>query len=235
MMCPNINSYKRLLGGEAMWAPDTASYGYESRAASVRLIGPPLASPSAARFEIRIPGADMNTHYAIAAIFALGLRGIEKKMPVTSKPYGQPGSTYAELVKLPTSLEAAVARFTREGSVAREVFGDFFVDHFGGTREHEIEVHRRAVTSWEGEWRESRGGEGELMFSRAVFRVGLGVCYQRTDPIGARSNCWTGAAWGDVKRNASSPNSPPTTSTWLGLAHISVSHSNSSLQPACLS
>ena len=60
MFCPNINSYKRLLGGEAMYAPDTASYGYESRAASIRLIGPPLADPKAARFEVRVPGADVS-------------------------------------------------------------------------------------------------------------------------------------------------------------------------------
>jgi len=43
-----------------MWAPDTASYGYESRAASVRIIGPPGASVSATRFEVRIPGADVS-------------------------------------------------------------------------------------------------------------------------------------------------------------------------------
>ena len=28
--------------------------------------------------------------------------------------------------------------------------GDYFVDHFAGTREHELEVFRRAVTDWEG-------------------------------------------------------------------------------------
>jgi len=60
MMCPTINSYKRLLGGEAMWAPDTASYGYESRAASIRIICPPGAGASATRFEVRVPGADVS-------------------------------------------------------------------------------------------------------------------------------------------------------------------------------
>lgn len=109
----------------------------------------------------------MNTHYAIAAIYALGLRGIRNKIAVTSKPYGQPGSTYAELPKLPTSLESATAAFKRPESLAREVFGDFFVDHFAGTREHECEVHRRAVTAWEGEcyfcakWQAGRGAKGK--------------------------------------------------------------------------
>ncbi|GFZ48202.1 hypothetical protein JCM24511_05950 [Saitozyma sp. JCM 24511] len=149
LLCPNINSYKRLLGGEAMWAPDTSSYGYDSRAASIRLISPPGVGPAATRFEVRVPGADMNPHFALSAIFALGLRGIEKRLALSTGPIGSPGVTRASLAKLPTSLEAAVETFKREGSLAREVLGDYFVDHFAGTREHELEVHRRAVTNWE--------------------------------------------------------------------------------------
>jgi hypothetical protein len=38
--------------------------------------------------------------------------------------------------------------FMRKGSVAREVFGDNFVDHFGGTREHEVMLWQEAVTDW---------------------------------------------------------------------------------------
>lgn len=54
---------------------------------------------------------------------------------------------------LPQSLEAATARLMRQGSVAREVLGDDFVEHFGGTREHEIGLWNSAVTNWEGEFR----------------------------------------------------------------------------------
>jgi glutamine synthetase len=92
----------------------------------------------------------MNPYYAMASIFALGLRGIEKKMKLPYGPLGTPGATRKDIKHLPTSLESAVATFKREGSVAREVFGDYFVDHFAGTREHELEEHRRAVTNWEG-------------------------------------------------------------------------------------
>ena len=134
-----------------MWAPDTASYGYESRLASVRIIGPPDASSSATRFEVRVPGADMNPYYAFSAIFGLGLRGIQRRLPLPYGPIGAPGVTRDTLIHLPTSLEAATTHFKRKGSVAREVFGDLFVDHFAGTREHEISLHRKAVTSWEGE------------------------------------------------------------------------------------
>jgi len=36
----------------------------------------------------------------------------------------------------------------RDGSIAREVFGDEFVEHFGGSREHEIRLWDEAVTDW---------------------------------------------------------------------------------------
>ena len=92
----------------------------------------------------------MNAHFALAAIFALGLRGIEKKLTLPYGPLGD-GSTRETVKHLPTSLESATIAFKRQGSVAREVFGDYFVDHIAGTRDHEIEVFRKAVTTWEGE------------------------------------------------------------------------------------
>jgi glutamine synthetase len=52
---------------------------------------------------------------------------------------------------LPTSLESATIKMMRPDSVAREreVFGDDFVDHYGGTREHEVKLWNEAVTNWE--------------------------------------------------------------------------------------
>ena len=54
---------------------------------------------------------------------------------------------------LPVSLEAATERMMRSDSVAREdaVFGNDFVDHYGGTRRHEVKLWNEAVTNWEGE------------------------------------------------------------------------------------
>ena len=43
-----------------MWAPDTASYGYDSRAASIRILSAPGVPLSATRFEVRVPGADVS-------------------------------------------------------------------------------------------------------------------------------------------------------------------------------
>lgn len=63
------------------------------------------------------------------------------------------GDTVRIQVKmLPTSLESATERMMRPDSVAREeeVFGNEFVEHFGGTREHEVKIWNEAVTNWEG-------------------------------------------------------------------------------------
>ena len=155
-LVPTINGYKRLVGGEAFWAPNAVTYGYDSRAASVRIISPPSVPPSATRMEIRVPGADMNPYFAMSAIFALGLRGIEKKMKLPCPPITKMSpedKKSGKVQMLPRSLEIATERMMRPESVAREaaVFGNDFVDHFGGTRRHEVNLWNEAVTNWEGE------------------------------------------------------------------------------------
>jgi glutamine synthetase len=53
---------------------------------------------------------------------------------------------------LPISLQAAAEQMMKPDSIAREVFGHDFVDHYGGTREHEVGVWNQAVTDWESKW-----------------------------------------------------------------------------------
>ncbi|KAG2114350.1 uncharacterized protein F5147DRAFT_23852 [Suillus discolor] len=151
MLVPTINGYKRLVGGEAFWAPNAVTYGYDSRAASIRIISPPSVPPSATRLEVRVPGADMNPYFALSAIFQLGMRGITKQLELTIPPISTHQSYPArkEVVSLPSSLEDATNAMMRPDSIAREVFGDDFVDHFGATREHEVRLWNAAVTNWE--------------------------------------------------------------------------------------
>ncbi|KAG1739399.1 glutamine synthetase guanido kinase [Suillus paluster] len=151
-LVPTINGYKRLVAGEAFWAPNAVTYGYDSRAASVRIISPPSVPPSATRLEVRVPGADMNPYFALSAIFQLGMRGIAKQLKLTIPPistYQSDPARKKEVVMLPCSLEEATEAMMRPTSVAREVFGDDFVDHFGATRQHEVRLWNAAVTNWE--------------------------------------------------------------------------------------
>ncbi|KAJ6150916.1 hypothetical protein N7470_007510 [Penicillium chermesinum] len=129
IFAPTINSYKRLV--ENFWAP-----------LAQRLHG----------FEVRVPGADVNAHLVLGAILALGWRGVEKKLEIPVPPLSKGedmGGASDKGVRLAKSLKEAVATFARPDSVAREVFGDEFVDHFAGTREHEVRLFEEAVTDWE--------------------------------------------------------------------------------------
>ena len=150
IIAPTINSYKRLV--ENFWAPVTVSWGLEHRAASIRLIAPPTASAKATRFEIRTCGADANPSLVLATIVALGWRGIQKKLEVKLPPLGKGqdvGGSADKGERLPKSLKESTAKFMAPGSVAREIFGDEFVEHYGGTREHELRLWDEAVTDWE--------------------------------------------------------------------------------------
>ncbi|KAK6216971.1 Glutamine synthetase/guanido kinase [Colletotrichum tabaci] len=146
LFAPTINSYKRLV--ENHWAPVNVSWGLEHRLSSVRLVSPPTCKPSATRFEVRLPGADLHPHYALAAILGLGWRGVEKKLGIKVPPSGSRPSHDAA-TPLPNTLERALARFRAPGSVSREIFPGEFVDFFAATREHEIQLYREAVTDWE--------------------------------------------------------------------------------------
>ncbi|KIM48727.1 hypothetical protein M413DRAFT_437899 [Hebeloma cylindrosporum] len=153
-LVPTINGYKRLIGGEAFWAPNAVTYGYDSRAASIRIISPPSCPPAATRLEVRIPGADMNPYFALSAILLLGMRGINKKISLPCPPishFTPEDRSNGNIEMLPSSLEAATARMMRPESIAREpeVFGNDFVEHYGGTREHEVRLWNQAVTNWE--------------------------------------------------------------------------------------
>lgn len=150
IFAPTINSYKRLV--ENFWAPVTVSWGLEHRSASIRLITPPTSKPSATRFEVRVPGADANPFLVLSAILACGWRGIEKKLEISLPPLGKGEETSnggQGNTRLSKNLREATEIFARKDSVAREVFGGEFVEHFAGTRVHECKLWEEAVTDWE--------------------------------------------------------------------------------------
>jgi len=96
----------------------------------------------------------MNPYFALSAIFLLGLRGINKKLSLPGPPithFTPEDRSTGKIKMLPTSLESATIRMMRPDSIAREpeVLGNDFVDHYGGTREHEVKLWNEAVTNWE--------------------------------------------------------------------------------------
>ncbi|KAG0080058.1 hypothetical protein BGZ92_000798, partial [Podila epicladia] len=141
---------------ENYWAPVTVSWGIESRVSAVRVIGPPQCDPKGTRLEMRVSGADINPHLAIAACLATGLYGIKNKLampvgPTTSE--AEAGVTQGKIQirteRLPKSLKDAAQAMLAPESIARQVLGDAFVDHYGATRLNEYRLWETAVTTWE--------------------------------------------------------------------------------------
>jgi glutamine synthetase len=142
MVCSTINAYRRLVPG--FWAPTSATWGIENRTTALRAIP---AGPKGTRSEYRIGPADANPYLVAAAALASGLYGIEKGLklaPIQGNAYADPGNAPA----LPTDLGEATRRF-EASSVAREFFGDTFVDHFAMSRKWEVRSFQRHVADWD--------------------------------------------------------------------------------------
>ena len=143
MFWPTINSYKRLVDG--FWAPVKPTWGLDNRTASFRVIA---GSPKATRLETRCPGADINPYLATAAVVAAGLHGVEKGLKLTAPPITGTNVGGEKIPRAPRSL-IETTRIFQKSEVARDWFGDLFVDHFAATREWEHRQWQDAVTDWE--------------------------------------------------------------------------------------
>lgn len=143
MFAPNVNSYKRLVDG--YWSPTKPTWGLDNRTTAFRVIP---GSDKSTRVEVRIGGADINPYLAIAAAVASGLYGIELGLGLTAAPIS--GSAYQEssIPRLPRTLAEATAKMAGS-KIARELFGEGFVDHFVRTRQWECSQFADAVTNWE--------------------------------------------------------------------------------------
>jgi glutamine synthetase len=143
MFWPTINSYKRLVDG--FWAPVKPTWGVDNRTASFRVIP---GSPKSTRLETRCPGSDINPYLAVAALLAAGLHGVEKKLKLTAPPITGTNVGSENIPRAPRSLKDTTAIF-RNSDLARDWFGDDFVDHFAATREWEYRWWQDVVTDAE--------------------------------------------------------------------------------------
>lgn len=132
MVAPTVNAYRRLIPG--LWAPTDATWGIDNRTCAIRALP---GSPKSHRIEYRVPGADANPYLVAAAAIASGLHGIEHRIEPTE---AQTGNAYdgehPEHLRLPSNLVDAGTRFAAS-DMAREWFGDAFVDHFAASRDWE--------------------------------------------------------------------------------------------------
>lgn len=143
MYAPTINSYKRLV--EGAWAPTTITWGVDNRTTALRVIN---TSVGYTRLETRIPGSDTNPYLAIAAALASGLYGIKNKLKLDIAPTVGNGYEDKRNGSLHTNLfDAATAM--QNSSIAKELFGAGFVEHFTQTRLWEHRQYAKSVSDWE--------------------------------------------------------------------------------------
>ena len=144
LLAPTVNSYRRLIPG--FWAPTEASWGIDNRTCALRVIP---GSAKSQRIECRVSAADANPYLALAAALAAGLWGVaeqvEPEAAVVGNAYDQRSP---ERLALPATLGEAAQRL-KASKVARELFGDPFVDHFAATREWEEREFRKHISDWE--------------------------------------------------------------------------------------
>lgn len=144
MIAPTINSYTRLVPG--YWAPTVASWGVDNRTCALRVIP---GSAKSQRVEYRIGAADANPYIILAAALASGLWGIDQQLEPEAKVVGNAyDQSFARQLQLPTTLWDAAQRL-KSSTVARELFGDEFVEHYASSREWEEREFRKHITDWE--------------------------------------------------------------------------------------
>ena len=99
--------------------------------------------------EFRIAAADCNPYIVLAAGLAAGCTAskqkIEPSKPIEGNAYAQ---KFPRSMALPATLWDAAQRL-KASKVARDWFGDAFVEHYAATREWEEREFRKHITDWE--------------------------------------------------------------------------------------
>lgn len=143
MYAPTVNSFKRLV--EGAWAPTTITWGIDNRTVALRAIP---GSNKSTRLETRVPGSDANPYLVMSACLASGMYGILNNLKLEQSPTEGNGYKDDSHGRLPSNLKDATEEM-KNSKVARELFGDSFVNHFIETREWEWKQAEKGDEDWE--------------------------------------------------------------------------------------
>jgi glutamine synthetase len=149
LLCPSVNSYKRLVTGtpeQPSWAPVFIAWGDNNRSAMVRI---PYS-----RIEVRIGDSAMNPYLATAAIIAAGLDGIDRQLPVptphTRNFYAMSDTELRDLGigRLPENLKDALDALEADRFMA-QALGERLLDTYLRLKRQEWQEYHRSVSEWE--------------------------------------------------------------------------------------
>ena len=140
LLAPNVNSYKRFIGGQA--APINLAWGYDNRSTGLRV---PYGPDDAGRVEIRIAGADANPYLLLAAILAAGLMGLEEAL-TPEAPSEQ--DAWDLTTDLPDNMAEGLRRLQASEKFA-EAFSKEFIEVYLSVKRSELKDFSSRVSSWE--------------------------------------------------------------------------------------
>ncbi|OZG74429.1 glutamine synthetase [Hahella sp. CCB-MM4] len=141
LICPNINSYRRLAPGA--FAPTSKTWGYDNRTAALRI---PSGDVKATRIEHRMSGADTNPYLAVAIVLAgIGeglMSQIEPPPPIENNAYDQ---DHPALADNPRDALRAMEKDDR----LKAWFGEEFLRIYSLCKWSEVRLFEHQITELE--------------------------------------------------------------------------------------
>jgi glutamine synthetase len=152
ILCPTVNSYKRLVSG--FEAPVYVTWAAMNRSALLRVPKWFKAKQEAARIELRCPDPSCNPYLAFAVMLKAGLDGIKNNLeppdPVEENIYTLDDESLANknIDVLPTSLLEALDELKKD-KLMQEVLGEHLFERYIDVKTKEWDEFKKQVTNWE--------------------------------------------------------------------------------------
>jgi glutamine synthetase len=152
VLCPTVNSYKRLVSG--FEAPVYVTWAAMNRSALLRVPKWFKAKQEAARIELRCPDPACNPYLAFAVMLKVGLDGIKNNLappgPVEENIYTLDDESLVKknIGVLPTSLREALDELKKD-KLIQEVLGEHLFERYIDIKTKEWDEFKKQVTNWE--------------------------------------------------------------------------------------
>ena len=152
ILCPTVNSYKRLVSG--FEAPVYITWASMNRSALIRVPKWFRQRQESARIELRCPDPSCSPYLAFAVMLKAGLDGIKNKLmppqPVEENVYklDRESLMSKKVDVLPTSLWEALNELKKD-KLIQEVLGGHLLERYIAIKTKEWDEFKTQVTPWE--------------------------------------------------------------------------------------
>lgn len=142
---PFANSYRRFIPGG--YAPTTASWGKENRAAAIRL--PMAKGDEDKRAEFRLAGADANPYLVLAVLLSAAHYGIKNNLqPPPEQQGGTNNNGGIDNGQLPMTWRAALDSLSA-AKILPDYLGASYLNHYKILKESEWRHHRDHISDYD--------------------------------------------------------------------------------------